>query len=136
MSHFIRSLRDTKKGNKIELKGSFVFERDLYIGDTICGGNFMSYIKNDFAANEKKYPPGMNADRMNSWKEIAHYLGKDIATCNRWEKNYGLPIYRIQPNSRKSPVFSFKREIDEWFESRARKNRNHKKRDEGGNRIS
>ncbi len=33
-------------------------------------------------------------DRLESWKEIAAYLGRDARTVRRWEKNEGLPVQR------------------------------------------
>ena len=58
-------------------------------------------------------------DRLDSWKEIAEYINRNIRTCIRWEKKFGLPVYRIDKNSSHSKVFSFKTEIDQWFEERA-----------------
>jgi hypothetical protein len=48
-----------------------------------------------------------------SWKEISSYLGIDERTCQRWEKKYGLPIRRIDA-ARKSRVFAYKTELDDW----------------------
>lgn len=33
----------------------------------------------------------MRGDRLDSWKEIALYLDRDIKTCFRWERDFGLP---------------------------------------------
>jgi hypothetical protein len=52
---------------------------------------------------------------LTSWKEIARYLHRDIRTCLRWEKNFGLPIHRIDPDSDKSRVFAYQNELDEWL---------------------
>ncbi|HUU36901.1 MAG TPA: VCBS repeat-containing protein [Candidatus Desulfaltia sp.] len=52
---------------------------------------------------------------LNSWKEIARRLHRDVRTCLRWEKNFGLPIHRIDPDSEKSRVFAYKNELDEWL---------------------
>jgi hypothetical protein len=56
-----------------------------------------------------------NSGWLNSWKEIAGYLGRDIRTCLRWDKNLGLPIHRVDPESPKSRVYAFKAELDEWL---------------------
>jgi len=37
---------------------------------------------------------------LRSWKEIAAYLGCDIKTCGRWEKEADLPIRRILAGGR------------------------------------
>ncbi len=33
-------------------------------------------------------------DRLDSWKEIAAYLGRDMTTVQRWEKREGMPVHR------------------------------------------
>jgi len=58
--------------------------------------------------------------RIDSWKNIAKYLNRDIATCIKWARRYGLPVYRISSDSKHSPVFAFKSEIDTWFSQRTR----------------
>ena len=56
-------------------------------------------------------------DILASWKEISAFLGYDVRTCQRWEKEAGLPVHRVLDSS-KSRVFAFKQEIDEWMNSR------------------
>ncbi|HZX10209.1 MAG TPA: hypothetical protein VFG01_04615 [Acidobacteriota bacterium] len=34
-----------------------------------------------------------------SWKEIASYLNCKIRTCQRWEKESGLPVQKTYQNS-------------------------------------
>ena len=52
--------------------------------------------------------------RLDSWKEIALYLGKNVRTVVRWEKERGLPIRRL-PGGKRQPVFAFTAEIDAWI---------------------
>jgi hypothetical protein len=52
--------------------------------------------------------------RLDSWKEIAEYLGRDVHTCLRWEKEKGLPVHTI-PGGKRRTVYAFKHEIDEWL---------------------
>ena len=33
-------------------------------------------------------------DRLDSWKEIAGYLKRDVTTVQRWEKREGMPVRR------------------------------------------
>ncbi|MGE0447286.1 MAG: hypothetical protein AB7P99_18830 [Vicinamibacterales bacterium] len=54
-----------------------------------------------------------DATRLDSWKEIAQYLGRDVRTVIRWEER-GLPVHRI-PGGRLSRVFAFSTELDEWL---------------------
>ncbi len=52
--------------------------------------------------------------RLFSWKEIAAYLGCDVRTCLRWEKERGLPVHR--PGGTPGPrVMAWKRELDAWL---------------------
>jgi hypothetical protein len=56
-----------------------------------------------------------NSNLLTSWKEIAAYLGRDVRTCLRWEKSFGLPIHRLDPDSEKSRVFAYRDELDKWM---------------------
>jgi len=52
--------------------------------------------------------------RLDSWKEIADYLGRDVRTAVRWEKEKGLPVRRL-PGGKRQSVFAFAEEIDDWL---------------------
>lgn len=58
--------------------------------------------------------PERNDERLDSWKEIANYLNRDIGTVIRWEKERGLPIYRA-PGGKRKVIFAYRREIDTWL---------------------
>jgi TolB-like protein/Flp pilus assembly protein TadD len=60
---------------------------------------------------------GNPADRLDSWKEIAAYLRRDVRTVQRWEKKEGLPIYRHQ-HDKLGSIYAFRAEVTEWFSSR------------------
>jgi len=53
---------------------------------------------------------------LQSWKEIASYLGRAERTCRRWEKEFGLPVHRMDGSPRAS-VFAYKEELDRWLDS-------------------
>jgi Tol biopolymer transport system component len=55
--------------------------------------------------------------RLDSWKEIAAYLKRDIRTVQRWEKLEGLPVRRHQHQKRGS-AFAYPNELDAWWQSR------------------
>ena len=55
--------------------------------------------------------------KLDSWKQIAAYLGKDIRTAQLWEKNEGLPIHRLTHTARAN-VFAYDTELDAWIRSR------------------
>lgn len=52
--------------------------------------------------------------RLDSWKEIADYLKRDVTTVCRWEKEKGLPVHRL-PGGARQAVFAYEEEIDSWL---------------------
>jgi tetratricopeptide (TPR) repeat protein len=60
---------------------------------------------------------GAAADRLDSWKEIAVYLKRDVRTVQRWEKTENLPVHR-HLHEKQGTVYSFKSEIDSWSQGR------------------
>lgn len=54
--------------------------------------------------------------RLDSWKEIAAFFGRDERTVKRWEKERGLPIYRV-PGSSRGGVFAYAEELAEWLKA-------------------
>jgi Tol biopolymer transport system component len=54
---------------------------------------------------------------LDSWKEIATYLNRDVTTVQRWEKREGMPIHRHLHEKRGS-VYAFASELDRWTNSR------------------
>jgi VCBS repeat protein len=52
--------------------------------------------------------------RLDSWKEIADYLDRDVRTVIRWEKEKSLPVHRV-PGGKRQGVFAFSEEIDQWM---------------------
>jgi Tol biopolymer transport system component len=56
-------------------------------------------------------------DRLDSWKEIAAYLNRDVTTVQRWEKREGMPVHR-HLHDRIGSVFASRAELDAWARSR------------------
>src|SRR5690348_2800876 len=54
------------------------------------------------------------SERLDSWKEIAAYLKKEVRTVQRWEKNLGLPVRRLA-HGKQGTVFAYKSELDSWW---------------------
>lgn len=54
---------------------------------------------------------------LNSWKEIASYLGRGVRTVQRWEVQLGLPVHRPAGKDH-SAVLAFSSELDEWLDKR------------------
>ena len=54
--------------------------------------------------------------RLDSWKEIAAFFGRDERTVKRWEKDKGLPVHRL-PENTGARVFAFTDELTRWMNS-------------------
>jgi tetratricopeptide (TPR) repeat protein len=54
--------------------------------------------------------------RLDSWKEIAAFFGRDERTVKRWEKEKGLPVHRL-PENIGARVFAFTDELTLWMNS-------------------
>lgn len=59
----------------------------------------------------------LTSDRLDSWKEIAAYLNRDVTTVQRWEKREGMPVHRHQ-HDRIGSVYASREELDTWMRSR------------------
>jgi len=56
--------------------------------------------------------------RLDSWKEIAKHLGREVRTVIRWEHEKGLPVHRV-PGGKRQGVYAYRTEIDAWLGSGA-----------------
>jgi len=56
-------------------------------------------------------------DRLDSWKEIAAYLDRDVTTVQRWEKREAMPVHR-HLHDRMGSVYASRAELDAWARSR------------------
>jgi Tol biopolymer transport system component len=56
-------------------------------------------------------------DRLDSWKEIAAYLNRDVKTVQRWEKREAMPVHRHQ-HDRMGSVYASRAELDAWVRGR------------------
>ncbi len=61
-----------------------------------------------------------DAEILNSWKEIAQYLGRGVRTVQRWERDMNLPVRRPRGKSR-SAVIALRRELDDWLNHRPKR---------------
>ena len=57
-------------------------------------------------------------NRLDSWKEIATYLNRDVTTVQRWKKREGMPVHRHLHDKRGS-VYGLTSELDAWQLSRS-----------------
>jgi Tol biopolymer transport system component len=65
----------------------------------------------------KKTPDDRPDDRLDSWKEIAAYLNRDVTTVQRWEKREGMPVHR-HLHDRMGSVYASRAELDAWERKR------------------
>ena len=62
--------------------------------------------------------PDPRGRRLESWKEIAAYLRRDVTTARRWEKQERLPVYRLQ-HSKLGSIYAYTSELDSWRDQQA-----------------
>lgn len=73
--------------------------------------------KGNYMDTRAQTGPELFRDRLDSWKEIAVYLRREVRTVQRWEKSEGLPVHR-QFHVKGGTVWAFKHDLDVWFENR------------------
>jgi tetratricopeptide (TPR) repeat protein len=62
-------------------------------------------------------PPNESpGQRIDSWKEIAAFFGRDERTVKRWESQRGLPVHRV-PGGARGTVYAFTGELTAWLRS-------------------
>src|SRR5260370_19439087 len=54
--------------------------------------------------------------RLDSWKEIAAFLGCGERTVKRWETERGLPVHRM-PGTGRGRVFAYTSELSTWLDA-------------------
>lgn len=57
------------------------------------------------------------SDRIDSWKGIAEYLHRGARTVQRWEREEGLPVHRLQ-HEKLGSIYAYAAELDAWWEGR------------------
>jgi len=57
--------------------------------------------------------PPLPDRKLEGWKDIANYVDREKRTVQRWEKTEGMPIHR-HGHEKKSTVYAYPRELDEW----------------------
>ena len=59
----------------------------------------------------------VQGERLDSWKEIAAYLKRGARTVQRWEREEGLPVHRLQ-HDKLGSVYAWSAELDRWWAAR------------------
>lgn len=57
------------------------------------------------------------SERLDSWKDIAAYLKREVRTVQRWEKKENLPVHR-HLHEKLGTVYAHKSELDLWRKTR------------------
>jgi tetratricopeptide (TPR) repeat protein len=52
--------------------------------------------------------------RLDTWKEIGAFFGRDERTVKRWETTRGLPVHRV-PGAGRANVYAYTDELTEWL---------------------
>src|ERR1044071_8129887 len=58
-----------------------------------------------------------SSERLQSWKELAAYLKRGARTVQRWEREEGLPVRRLQ-HGKLGSIYGYKSELDAWWATR------------------
>jgi hypothetical protein len=57
--------------------------------------------------------------RLDGWKEIASHLGRGVRTAQRWERELGMPVRRLDTGGAEV-VYALKEELDAWLLGQSR----------------
>lgn len=71
---------------------------------------------NDSPTSDPSREHGLD-NRLDSWKEIARYLRRDVTTVQRWEKREGMPVHR-HVHDKIGSVYAYRADLDAWAHSR------------------
>ena len=81
------------------------------------GLNRMSAMDTKDLSTVVRSPRDADGNRLDTWKEIAVYLNREVRTVQRWEKREGLPVHG-HFHMRGRTVYALKEEIDVWLTAR------------------
>ena len=59
--------------------------------------------------------PVSDSERLDGWKSISRFLGRNVRTVQLWERERGLPVQRI-PGGPGQTVFAYARELQVWLQ--------------------
>jgi Tol biopolymer transport system component len=76
-----------------------------------------AFVEGSYNPGFRHDRPEMGDERLDSWKEIAGYLKRDVTTVQRWEKREGMPVHR-HLHDKLGSVYAYRSELDAWTQSR------------------
>ncbi|UAK25758.1 hypothetical protein [Sphingomonas nostoxanthinifaciens] len=56
----------------------------------------------------------VDSQRLDGWKSIATFLGRERTTVIRWANERGMPVHRV-PGGRTGTVYAVRSELDDWL---------------------
>lgn len=56
------------------------------------------------------------SSKIDGWKAISSYFGKDRSTVMRWAREHDLPIHRV-PGGKSGSVLAYRSELEAWSKS-------------------
>jgi len=56
--------------------------------------------------------------RLDTWKSIAHHLGRSSRTVQRWHSMYGMPVHHLSGEA--GSVYAYSDDLDAWLRMRGR----------------
>jgi TolB-like protein/Flp pilus assembly protein TadD len=74
-------------------------------------------MSNSFSSLPSGSSGSSQPDRLDSWKEIAAYVKREVRTVQRWEKSASLPVHRLKID-KQGTVYAYKAELDAWYRDR------------------
>ena len=95
-----------------------VDERQLAFAKTHAGLTFDPLALRGYNGSIQMPSAGLASQyRLDSWKEIAVYLRREVRTVQRWEAKEGLPVHRHLHDTQVT-VYAYSTELDEWLAKR------------------
>jgi hypothetical protein len=60
-----------------------------------------------------------HAQRLDGWKQIAAYVNRGVRTAQRWERELGMPVHRLNTGGAEV-VYALPEELDAWLHRQSR----------------
>jgi hypothetical protein len=88
--------------------------RPFTLNHTALAGDKNTATAQSVLANQSDGSASAHSTVLNSWKEIASFMGRGVRTVQRWEQHLALPVHRPKGKDR-SAVLAFPEELNQWL---------------------
>jgi len=120
-NHYILSIFPLKDSGKVRRVGFVLLDRDRRQTDRPTSDSELEpWHTAASSRSERRAQSGAATEILHSWKEIAQHLAASVRTVQRWEREYNLPVSRLQ-TKKGSTVFAFKPDLEHWLRGAAQK---------------